>query len=419
MAKRNLLKFLPAAGAVVFTAIVFLTFFFAAGYRYDRDGGVFKKNGVVYFEKIPHKAKIFINGRETTAAPPAGLDLLPGNYDVEIKKDGFFTWAKKISVVEDEIIKFKPLFLMPQTEQAAADDPLFSFSEIHIAPQEKVISFSGSHVLLCNENLRYLRHIDLNRPSQFWLAQEFSGLSFKKLVAFSERTFAGIDDAGVFFVLKDGIIQKPDVPPLKDIFVSEDGVFAIARDSNVLAIKHSLLTNSFSYEYIFAPADIDLKTMDFSQKSGTHRLFLFNKNSQPALYVTAYEKTVVFSESGIDSAFLDDGVLYFVKANILAAYDLEKKSIVFSRQVQPMVWISRVGKSYHFLFLYKNGSLQFCDQDGENCRFLAAIDNDVVAAADVLDVFLMSAGGRFKLLDFAPKFLFPASILRELTSVSF
>lgn len=74
---------------------------FAKGYRPSRQN-IVSGNGLLVANSNPNGAQIFVNGRFTSATSDT-LYLDPGSYDVEIKKDGFFTWAKKLQI-EKEVV---------------------------------------------------------------------------------------------------------------------------------------------------------------------------------------------------------------------------------------------------------------------------------------------------------------------------
>lgn len=74
---------------------------FAKGYRPSRQN-IVSGNGLLVANSNPTGAQIFVNGRFTSATSDT-LYLDPGTYDVEIKKDGFFTWAKKLTIDKEVV----------------------------------------------------------------------------------------------------------------------------------------------------------------------------------------------------------------------------------------------------------------------------------------------------------------------------
>lgn len=72
---------------------------YAQGYRPTKTG-VIKGTGLLSANSFPTAAEVYINGKLTTATDNT-LNLDPGEYDIEIKKDGYHTWAKKVKIIAE------------------------------------------------------------------------------------------------------------------------------------------------------------------------------------------------------------------------------------------------------------------------------------------------------------------------------
>ncbi len=68
----------------------------------DRLGntGVVKGTGLLAANSFPTSAQVYIDGRLTTATDNT-LNLDPGTYKIEIKKDGYHTWSKDIAIAAE------------------------------------------------------------------------------------------------------------------------------------------------------------------------------------------------------------------------------------------------------------------------------------------------------------------------------
>jgi len=80
---------------------IFATYY-ARGYRFDVKTLKFQPNGILVLKSEPDGASVYING-ELKAATNANLSIAPGAYDVEVKKDGYLTWSKRLTI-EKEIV---------------------------------------------------------------------------------------------------------------------------------------------------------------------------------------------------------------------------------------------------------------------------------------------------------------------------
>ena len=72
---------------------------YAQGYRPTKTGTI-KGTGLLSANSFPTAAEVYINGKLTTATDNT-LNLDPNSYDVEIKKDGYHTWSKKLQITAE------------------------------------------------------------------------------------------------------------------------------------------------------------------------------------------------------------------------------------------------------------------------------------------------------------------------------
>jgi len=99
---------LPSASLLIFltTAVfifsgTFLMIRYAQGYRPTKTLTI-KGTGLLSANSYPTAGEVYINGKLTTATDNT-LNLDPGTYDIEIKKDGYHTWSKKLKI-EAELV---------------------------------------------------------------------------------------------------------------------------------------------------------------------------------------------------------------------------------------------------------------------------------------------------------------------------
>jgi hypothetical protein len=79
-----------------------LASFYARGYRFDKKTFRFVPRGILVAKSDPDGAQIYINGSLKTVTNNS-ISLAPGTYDVDIKKEGFLPWYKRITI-EKEIV---------------------------------------------------------------------------------------------------------------------------------------------------------------------------------------------------------------------------------------------------------------------------------------------------------------------------
>jgi len=84
--------------------VAFLVIKIAQGYRPDFSDWSFRPNGLLVATSIPDGAQLFIDGKLVSATNTT-LNLPPGKYQVEIKKDGFTPWRKTLQIKKELVTK--------------------------------------------------------------------------------------------------------------------------------------------------------------------------------------------------------------------------------------------------------------------------------------------------------------------------
>jgi hypothetical protein len=100
MAKIRLIAFL--IGILIVGSVGTFVSYYARGYRFNPKILKFQPNGILVIKSEPDGASVLINS-ELKTATNATISLSPGAYDVEVKKDGYFSWYKRLTI-DKEIV---------------------------------------------------------------------------------------------------------------------------------------------------------------------------------------------------------------------------------------------------------------------------------------------------------------------------
>lgn len=76
--------------------------FYARGYRFNVSKFKFEPSGILVVKSDPTGSEIYLNG-DLKSRSDANISLAPGTYDVSIKKDGFISWNKRLTI-EKEVV---------------------------------------------------------------------------------------------------------------------------------------------------------------------------------------------------------------------------------------------------------------------------------------------------------------------------
>jgi hypothetical protein len=109
------------AGIIVFLVISPLIVFYLMGVRYDFSQQRFEKTGIVSGKTNPRGAELYIDGKLRDTTPTTLRFLKSGDYDVEIRKQGYFSWKKRLNVKGQYVTWLNPgkpaLFLFRSAPQ--------------------------------------------------------------------------------------------------------------------------------------------------------------------------------------------------------------------------------------------------------------------------------------------------------------
>jgi hypothetical protein len=101
----------------IFSRVIILFFFlivlvaiiaYARGYRLDLEERLVRSTGIISLTSNPKAAKVYVNG-QLKGVTDTNLTLSPGDYLVEIKKDGYTSWSKKINLKGELVINVDPV----------------------------------------------------------------------------------------------------------------------------------------------------------------------------------------------------------------------------------------------------------------------------------------------------------------------
>jgi hypothetical protein len=117
---------------VVVGGLGIFAIYYARGYRLNLKTLRFQPNGILVLKSEPDGASVYING-ELKTATNANISLTPGTYDVEVRRDGYLPWYKRITIDKEIVTQatvslFKtvpslsPLTLSGATNVIASED---------------------------------------------------------------------------------------------------------------------------------------------------------------------------------------------------------------------------------------------------------------------------------------------------------
>lgn len=140
---------------IIIKKILFYLFFFAAsifliayarGYRLDLKSRSLTSKGIISFTSNPKTAKIYLNNK-FNGVTDTNLTLNPGVYDIEIKKEGYNNWKKKI-VLKGELVVNIDATLFPINPSLSPITNLGIIKAIPLDNSDKILIFSNEGIYI-------------------------------------------------------------------------------------------------------------------------------------------------------------------------------------------------------------------------------------------------------------------------------
>ncbi len=111
---KNFLNIAKYSSITVLVVVVTVALVFAAGgYDINRETGEIIQNGLVLTTTQPVSADVYVNGENENDPTSSRLSLPIGQYNIEFKRDGYFDWAKKITITGSDVIWLQYPRLIP------------------------------------------------------------------------------------------------------------------------------------------------------------------------------------------------------------------------------------------------------------------------------------------------------------------
>lgn len=258
--------------AAIFCVLLPIILSYALGYQIDYHNFRIYKTGILYIESRPAGASIFLNGSMYHDVTPAQIEeLKPGNYKVEVRRDGFYPWEKDMAVKPNMVTRADRIVLFPVTQEM------------------KTISQRGIGDFLVSDRnyIYYLKRSGLFRSNM-------DGGDMKRLSPYGNwpdriigKKFSPDGDNFLYFNSSTlGVVHLQPVVRVDEVFTGPGPV-----------------TDAFWYPgagYIIVVTDKDIKAVELSGLGTRNIVSLYKFNSKP--------QTVYYDEG--------NGSLYFIDTRI-------------------------------------------------------------------------------------------------------
>jgi len=334
----NIRRAIALAFIIAFFITAPLLILYTAGFRYNIKRALVQRTGTLIVKTIPKDATVLLNDAPFSSTTPIRENnILPDEYNINIVKDGYYPWTKKLSIRPQETTFIEDIILFPKLPSEKINDNKINF-----------LSFSpgGSYALFTTKdfNQDFLYLLNLNNFRQKLIFNNDKSWSKISALWSKDDSKALINIDGNYLVattifpqqkinLSDQISPKLPTPDIFKWDETDSNTLYSLNDNTISIIDLLSLTS----ERIFT-ATKDEKISDFLVR-GNELYLLENINGTPLLTKQLLSGTAKTAAIGLKSANyyfhgFFNGYLAFGETNhetlFLANSDLDK--IVFSKE---------------------------------------------------------------------------------------
>ena len=429
---------LIAAGIVAFIILTPFIVLFVSGKKYDFKNGRFVKTGILGIKTEPKNASIYIDGSKHGTTNQNIRFLNPGDYTVDIKKQNYFDWNKRLTIrpqfVTWNFEETDNLFLFfsnPQKEKLAKDVlDLFagkkrivylqaeqvSFAEISSPDQKTSVDFKekikdGKIISSPDENYFLItagvNNFVLDTKSKSLtditeLASKQAAFSSKTSFQASERNFKFSSDNKLYQLLEGSIYLLDWNKDEKEVVIdnvlafeaNSSGIYYIKLEESLLGIRRSLAHASFpNYTENILLDNIPPFIEAQIYLTGNNQLLVLGNN---ALYVLNQELEKIAEQ--VETVQIENNEnIFFNTGNEINSYDMtsrETRQITRSLQgISNAVGNTEVG----WVFFISDNRLQNIELDSRdhqnNYTFTeASKDSKFYIDSEAKKIFLLNQG---------------------------
>jgi len=140
--KRRIIKRVTVYSIMTSSVILLVAFlvFIIMGYRIDTDNGKIEQTALVQFASVPSNADVLVDGKKISAQTPTKTTLLEGKHTFLIKKPGYTSWTKTITVKSGTLTWLNYVQLIPLEYSATVQQTYTSLYNSLPAPDNKHIA---------------------------------------------------------------------------------------------------------------------------------------------------------------------------------------------------------------------------------------------------------------------------------------
>jgi hypothetical protein len=411
---------------ILFLSITPAIMLYAAGYRLGKNGFSIERTGMFIIDSKPRGAKIFIDGqpqeiwsssifnKKNFIATPAKIkNLLPGEYDLKLELDGYWSWQKKLTVnpgastFAENIYLFKndlPVQISPadigsirlssnKNQAVILSSDLITFLNLSDESEKttKRNSLAGKNILWSeDQNKIIVDHYLYN------LTDLSSALDLKKLTPSSfnykwDGNSLNYQDKNSIYRLESSNLSKKIIGNkiFNDYLVKNNYLYLIIKSGPAVNLEVIDTATGQSLKTINLPA-----APDYSFINAEQNLLNLYDNSHKILYLidpmSAYQPLVEIINNVKTTSWVDSNNLLYTNDFEIWLYNLGTKNKILITRISETINNAILHPSKDYIIYSTKQSINAIELDEREKRNITelikfdSIDSFILTNGDIL-----------------------------------
>lgn len=332
--------------------LFFITFapwllFYVQGVTFNTIHERIDHTGILAVETEPGGARVVLNGAGTDRTPAAMRFLPAGDYDISLEKEGYFSWQKRLSILENKVTWVNPnpdklvLLASNQKPRAIANSVTTAASL-----DEETIYYASGHKLVFLSGVDFQQTQSYGFPEQLVSVTPFPN-NTQFLVQGKTRSW--------YFERNRELLREVTtiIPPTANVLFVGDNAL-ITLDGMTLSSVNTKQT--VIRENVLAMGFIDGQLYSLEKNGATSTLFYYvwNETAQEKPFITLFENIPHFLSNQIfitknkEIFLLGDGTLHRVNQELEPL--AQQVSTIYFDQSATTLLLARPGELDYYNF---------------------------------------------------------------------
>lgn len=223
--------------AFTFLFIFFVPFliYYSLGYKFNLRTKKFVKTSIISLESQPQGAKVFLNKKDLKKTTPCVIrDILPGKYEIIIKREDFYPYKIKLELRPNLVKKIKAVLipLQKDIEKIAFNFNVYRFFPLKSFFNTKFITFTNKGICLIDKNFDEFQYLTKDTFDENTIASLLGMLFvFPSPLFWNQNNIWRVKKNEIINIYKaEELIKNVLWGPQKKYILIQDGLKIIALD---------------------------------------------------------------------------------------------------------------------------------------------------------------------------------------------